>query len=256
MAAEDYTNRFASQIGFIRKHFKDIHKGYEELVSLSANLGMLYNGWSLQEEKLSEAIEKTGESVDITTVATQQLCLGIQGSLGMFLKEYEQLSKSVDKVLRWRHKKHAEFETLSESLVTKQTTLGKLESTEHESQRLNAVLSAEGISYTPPAGAHRSNGFLGAINSLIDSDPDTTRRKNISKTKDKISTIEEQREASRHQLIAANAAIQKELNMFQRQKVFDFRNALLSFAMSQRDYHRKVLNAWQENKGVVDKITV
>ena len=223
---------------------------------MSSELGTLYNGWSLSEDKLARAIEHTGQAIDTITETSQQLAAATQSSLGAYLKQCEQYSKVIDKVLRWRHKKHAEFESLSESLIDRQNKLEKLESSEHESQRLSAVLSAEGVSgtYVPPAGVQRSTGILATINSLIDNDPESTRRRTISKTKDKITTIEDQREACRHELLAANAAIQKDLDHFQEQKVADTRNAFLAFAIAQRDYHRKSLAAWQEAKGVIEKV--
>ena len=153
VAAEDYTNRFALQTAFIRRIYKDIHKDYEDMTGMSSELGTIYNGWSLTEDRMSEAIEQIGQAIDITTVANQSLANSIQSSMGTTLKEYGQFSKVIDKLLRWRHKKHIEFETLSESLVTNQTNLGKLESSEHESQRLAAVLNAEGAVYTPPSGS-------------------------------------------------------------------------------------------------------
>jgi sorting nexin-4 len=224
------------------------------MTGMSSELGTTYNGWSLTEDRMSEAIEQIGQAIDITTVANQSLANTIQSSMGTTLKEYDQFSKVIDKLLRWRHKKHVEFETLSESLVTNQTNLGKLESSEHESQRLTAVLNSEGAVYTPPPGSQRPSGILATINSLIDNDPETTRRKNISKTKDRITTLEEQREKVRLELIQANEAIQKELNHFQTQKVADYRNALLAFAMAHRDYHHKALKAWKEARSSVDKI--
>ena len=257
IASEDYTNRFYSQIAFIRKHFKEIYSICNDMSSMLSDLGTLYNGWSLTEDNLSIAFDQIGQAIDVTTEANQLLSKCLLEYLGMFLKEYENYTKSVENVLKWRHKKHVEFETLSESLVTKQGTLEKLESSEHESQRLTAVLNAEGVSsavYVPPAGVVRPNGIFATINSFIDNDPENTRRKTISKTKDKITTIEDQREKCRQELLAVNEIIQKDLDGFQQQKIKDFRNALLSFAMSQRDYHLKCLSAWKDAKNSIDQM--
>ncbi len=226
--------------------------------SVTSDLGTLYNGWSLNEDKLAKTVEYVGQALDLTSEATKGLALSNQESLGKLLKEYEQYSKVVEKVLKTRRRKYAAFESLSESLINKQTTLGKLESSEHESQRIASVLSSEGASgdYVPPAGVQRSSGLLATINSLIDNDPESSRRRNISKTKDRITTIEEQKEALNLELIAASEWINKEFSNFQRQKVRDSRNAFLSFAIAQRDYHQKVLSAWKEARGIIEKESV
>jgi sorting nexin-4 len=255
---EDYTNRFSSQITFIRKHFKTIQQNLDEVGTVTSDLGTLYNGWSLNEEKLAKTVEYVGEALDLTTEATKALSLSSQESLGKLLKEYEQYCVAIGKVLKIRRRKYAEYESLSETLVNKQNTLGKLESSEHESQRISAVISSEGASggYVPPAGVQRSSGLLATINSLIDNDPETSRRRNISKTKDRITTIEEQKEALNLELIAATEVIKKELENFQRQKVRDSRNAFLAFAIGQRDYHQKALAAWKEARGIIEKESV
>jgi sorting nexin-4 len=230
----------------------------DEVGTLTSDLGTLYNGWSLNEDKLAKTVEYVGEALDMTTEATKALSLSTQESLGKLLKEYEQYCQAVEKVLKIRRRKYAEYESLSEALVNKQNTLGKLESSEHESQRISAVISSEGASggYVPPAGVQRSSGLLATINSLIDNDPETSRRRNISKTKDRITTIEEQKEALNLELIAATEVIKKELEIFQRQKVRDFRNAFLAFAIGQRDYHQKALSAWKEARGMIEKESV
>ena len=230
----------------------------DEVLSVSSDLGTLYNGWSLNEDKLAKTIEYIGEAIDITSEAIKSLSVSNQESLGKLLKQYEQYSLGIEKVLKVRRKKYVEFEILSEALISKQTTLGKLESSEHESQRISAVISSEGASggYVPPAGAPRSSGILATINSLIDNDPESSRRRNISKTKDRITSIEEQKEAMNLELISAAEFIKKELENFQRQKIRDSRNAFLSFAIGQRDYHQKALGAWKEARTIINKESI
>lgn len=227
----------------------------DEVGSVTSELGTLYNGWSLNEDKLAKSVEYVGQALDLTSEATKALSVSNQESLGKLLKEYELYSQVIEKVLKTRRRKYSEFESLSETLVNKQTTLGKLESSEHESQRISAVISSEGVSggYVPPAGVQRTSGLLATINSLIDNDPESSRRRNISKTKDRITTIEEQKEALNSELIAATDLIKQELENFQRQKIRDSRNAFLSFAIGQRDYHQKALAAWKEARGIIDK---
>ncbi|KAL2915963.1 Sorting nexin, cytoplasm-to-vacuole targeting pathway/endosomal sorting [Polyrhizophydium stewartii] len=353
IAAEDYTARFLSQVLYIERIHKRIMSHYADTAATLADLGGFYNGWSLTEGSLSEAIEQTGQAVDSCVTATNTLHTHLEDRFGEALHEYAQFSKAIEKLLRWRHKKHVEFESISETLILKQSQLLKLEQAEHEAQRLSAVLSAEGVSGTssqyayshggagsmsaasaggagsasaaggltsgpsptaamgigasgaplsattagstsptagtsaggaaassaaaggaapaapvvtyggsigtsippgPPIPQSRPHGLFATLNSLMDNDPDVTRRNNISKTRDMIVTLEDQRETTRHELLAANAEIQQDLDRFQRQKIGDLRDMLMAYALAQKEYHRKALAAWQEAKGVVERI--
>ncbi|TPX61431.1 hypothetical protein SpCBS45565_g07257 [Spizellomyces sp. 'palustris'] len=253
LAAEDYTAKFASQIVQTRKVHKSMLKHSSDMAATYAELGAAYNGWSLSESSLAHAIEQVGQGVDSTVNATSQLVAALETGFAVPLHEYTQFSKAVEKLLKWRHKKHVEYETLSDSLIFKQSSLQKLEASESEAQRLSAVLNAEGVSgHTRQLST--GGGIMATLNSLIDNDPAMTRRNNISRTKDRISTIEEQREVCRAELQVANEEIQKDLDRFQMDKVKDLRNMLLSYALAQRDFHRKATKAWEEAKAEVEKI--
>ncbi|KAI8924082.1 hypothetical protein BC831DRAFT_467158 [Entophlyctis helioformis] len=325
IAAEDYTARFMAQMLYIERIYKRIASHYSEMASTYTDLGGSYNGWSLTETTLSEAIEQTGQAIDSTVTATNTLHAQLEERFGESLHEYAQFGKAIDKLLRWRHKKHAEFEAISETLIQKQALLQKLEQTEHESQRLAAALNSEGIpsasqpyayagtgaaassgalagsdgtgiggsgaageafgqginsppgatsppSTQPPQGqaypsasaklpyanppipASRPVGIFATLNSLMDNDPELTRRNNISKTKEAIVTLEDQRETTRQELLAANAEIQRDLDRFQRQKIADLRDMLVGYSLAQREYHRKALAAWQIARSAIDRI--
>ncbi|KAJ3257578.1 Sorting nexin, cytoplasm-to-vacuole targeting pathway/endosomal sorting [Boothiomyces macroporosus] len=251
VAAEDYTVRFSNQITFIRKIHKKIVGYYVETAVSSMDLGALYNGWSLTEQSLSEAIEQMGQAVDSTLTATNTLHSVLDERFGDCLSEYIKYSSAIQSLLQTRHKAHLEFEQISESLINKQQQLQKLESTEHESQRLAAVLAVEG---QPPIPLPRPQGFMAQLNALIDNDPEATRRGSISKTKDLIVSLEAQRETIRLQLLDLNSKIHHDLDRFQRQKVSDLRDMFVSVCLVHRDYHRKALEAWRATKEVVEKI--
>ncbi|KAI9004161.1 hypothetical protein BC832DRAFT_531952 [Gaertneriomyces semiglobifer] len=252
--AEDYTIKFGSQISHMYKVYRSLHRQHVDMTGTYSDLGAAYNGWSLSEGPLSHAIEQVGQAVDTTVAATSQLAHNAEMGLGEPLLEYQLYSKAVDKLLRWRHKKHAEFEALSDQLIAKKASLLKLEASESEAQRLAAVLNAEGMAGHARPSSGGGGGLMATLNSLIDNDPATTRRNNISKTKDRIAALEAQRELCRVELGTANEEIQKDLDRFQMDKIKDFRNMLLSFALAQREYHRKAAKAWEEAKGEVERI--
>ncbi|KAI8818114.1 uncharacterized protein EV422DRAFT_538792 [Fimicolochytrium jonesii] len=253
-AAEDYTARFASQVSHSHAVHRSMLKTEIDMSATYADLGAAYNGWSLSENQLAHAIEQVGQAVDSTVSATSQLAQGLDATFGALLQEYIQYSKAVDKLLKWRRKKHVEYETLSDSLISKQASLQKLEASEAEAQRLSAVLRAEGAT-----GHVRRNstggGIMATLNSLIDNDPALTRRNNISRTKDQIATIAQQREICRAELEGANEEIQKDLDRFQLDKLKDLRNMLLGYAQAQREFFHRGARAWQEAKAEVDKVS-
>ncbi|KAI8894529.1 hypothetical protein BC833DRAFT_604491 [Globomyces pollinis-pini] len=251
VGVEDYSNRFAAQINFIRKVHKKIVANYSDMALIYMDLGALYNGWSLTEQNLSNSIEQMGQAVDSTLTATSTLNVLLEERFGDMLQEYSQFSKSIKKLLGHRHKCHVEFEVISETLTLKEQYLTKLESSEHESQRLAAVLSVEG---QPPIPISKPQGIIAQLNALIDNDPEATRRNTISKTKDLITSLENDRETSRLALIELNSEIQRELTRFQNQKLLDLRQMFICYCMAMKEYHSKSLESWLEVKQVVDQI--
>ncbi|KAJ3215325.1 Sorting nexin, cytoplasm-to-vacuole targeting pathway/endosomal sorting [Dinochytrium kinnereticum] len=313
LASEDYTYRFGVQLGNIVKYHRRIVKHHAESAAVGSDLGAAYNGWSLTEMgpsgQLSHAIELVGEAVDKTVSATSQMVIWLDDKVTDPLSEYEKLTKSIDKILRWRHARHVHFETVSENLINKRLALAKLENSEMESQRLQAVLHAEGTSgpatakaaaaiaasnlspystsrpassaaggggeaenagsgfsgvtssatitssYTGRSGGG-GGGLLATLNSFIDNDPEATRRANITKTRDRIAGLEQERRQSLAELGVANEAIQRDLDRFQRDKVHDLRNVLLAYAVAHREMCRRSLAAWQDAKGAVEAVDV
>jgi hypothetical protein len=239
---EDFTTRFEAQITFIYKTVKKLLANYQSTSSVLSSLGASYNGWSLCESTLAHAIENTGEAFDkdaaITLVAAQR----IETKILDILQTYRGFCSSIDKVLRARHRKHAEFEHNSTLLIEKQALLTKLESSEYESQRLQAVLSQEGVSKVQPA----NTGIMAKLNAFLDNDPETTRRNTISKTKELIIQLEEARETIRLDLQSSSGKIQADLDRFQRQKIKDLRAVFILFAMIHREYHQRLLETWED----------
>jgi hypothetical protein len=96
------------------------------------------------------------------------------------------ICKVVEKLLKHRHKKHADWEGIVESINGKQAGLVKLEAVESESQRISAAL----LSSDAPRGGG-GGGIMAKLNSWVDNDPELTRRNNISKTRDAIADLTE-----------------------------------------------------------------
>lgn len=101
-------------------------------------------------------------------------------------------------------------------------------------------------------------GFLNALSytlhGMMDVDPETARRNNISKTRETISQLEDALHLSAQDLKYSSSTIQADLDRFQRQKVADLREMTISMARSHRDWCRKNLAAWEEAKAEIVKI--
>ncbi|PVG03144.1 hypothetical protein CPB86DRAFT_749228 [Serendipita vermifera] len=101
-------------------------------------------------------------------------------------------------------------------------------------------------------------GLLSAISyslqGMMDVDPETARRSNISKTKETISQLEDALQVSAQDLKYSSSIIQADLDRFQRQKVADMREMCISMARVHREWCRKSLDAWEEAKKEVLKI--
>ena len=103
-------------------------------------------------------------------------------------------------------------------------------------------------------GVGSSSGLFATFNSLMDNDPEASRRANISKTRERIQTLESERDRGLKELGAANEAVQRDLDRFQRDKVHDLRNMLMGYAVAMRDSSRKAARAWEEAKAEIGKV--
>jgi sorting nexin-4 len=251
VGAKDYTRRFGNQIGYIRKIHKKIIGLYEDLTVSYTELGASYNGWSLTETALSEAIEEIGQSIDSTSAATSILFQTLEEKFGDLMSEYEKFSVQIQNVLVIRHQIHAEFEITSENLILKQQLLTRLETSEHESQRLTAILQVEG---QPSIPISRPTGIMAQLNNLIDNNPDLTRRNQISKTKETIQDLEIAREETRLRLLEFNVKVQEDLDRFQRRKMKDLRDGMIGFCQVQQEFCKRGVDAWKGTRDVIRRI--
>ncbi|KIY70778.1 hypothetical protein CYLTODRAFT_391518 [Cylindrobasidium torrendii FP15055 ss-10] len=98
------------------------------------------------------------------------------------------------------------------------------------------------------------NAISYTLHGMMDVDPETARRNNISKTRENISQLEDALHLSAQDLKYASSTIQADLDRFQRQKVADLREMTIAMAKSHRDWCKKNLEAWEEAKKDIDAI--
>jgi len=243
---------------------------------------------------LSSAVEKTGQAVDATYMSTTKLIQELEQNWAEPLNEYSQFASIIKKLLVYRHQKHVQYEMTQENLLAKREQLEELEKSEREAQRLEEALGrGRSISnpvtptasnddtaedeedgqpirqsqsaYLPPhPGPNPARrrapgmGFLNALSytlhGMMDVDPATARRSGISKSRESISLLEDALHLTAQDLKYSSSTIQADLDRFQRQKVADIREMVISMANSHKDWCQKNLEAWEEVKREVDQI--
>ncbi|OWO99047.1 hypothetical protein B2J93_6624 [Marssonina coronariae] len=145
----------------------------QHLSSLSsdlAELGARFNGFSLSESStsLAAAIERVGQAVDSSYLATEELSGSLGASFAEPMRESAQFAGVVRAVLRYRVLKRVQQEMTNDELAKKRALLESLERSETEAKRIEQYLNSSGTANLP----RRSNS------SARDRDPLSTRREN------------------------------------------------------------------------------
>lgn len=125
------------------------------LTSLSADmaeLGARYNGFSLSEQSptVAAAIERIGQAVDSSYIATEELSAMVGANFAEPMRESAQFAGIVRNVLRFRILKRVQEEMTKEELFSKRQLLESLERSEIESKRIEQYLSSAGSPNAPP----------------------------------------------------------------------------------------------------------
>lgn len=111
-----------------------------------AELGARFNGFSLSEQSstLAAAIEKIGQAVDSTYIATGDLSTSLGSTFSEPMRESAQFAGIVRNVLRYRILKRVQEEMTRDELEKKKATLDQLERSEAEAQRIEQHLESSG----------------------------------------------------------------------------------------------------------------
>ena len=116
-----------------------------------AELGARYNGFSLSEQSptVAAAIERIGQAVDSSYIATEELSSTLGATFAEPMRESAQFAGVVRGVLRYRIMKRIQEEMTKDELITKRQLLDSLERSEQEAKRIDQYLTNAG----PPSGA-------------------------------------------------------------------------------------------------------
>jgi hypothetical protein len=122
-----------------------------------ADLGARFNAFSLSEQtqSLAAAIEKTGQAVDSTYIATTELSSSLSAGFSEPMRESAQFAGVVRSTLKYRVLKRIQEDMTKDELEKKRNLLESLERSEAESKRLEQHLS--GVGHQPPRSRAASN---------------------------------------------------------------------------------------------------
>ncbi|KAH8653171.1 hypothetical protein BGZ60DRAFT_386979 [Tricladium varicosporioides] len=116
-----------------------------------AELGARFNGFSLSEPSpsLAAAIERVGQAVDSSYLATEELSGSLGASFAEPMRESAQFAGVVRGVLRYRVLKRVQQEMTNDELAKKRALLESLERSESEAKRIEQYLSSSGTGSLP-----------------------------------------------------------------------------------------------------------
>ncbi|ATZ56172.1 hypothetical protein BCIN_13g00210 [Botrytis cinerea B05.10] len=116
-----------------------------------AELGARYNGFSLSEPSasLAAAIERVGQAVDSSYIATEELSASLGATFAEPMRESAQFAGVVRSVLRYRVLKRVQQEMTNEDLAKKRALLEQLERSEAEAKRIDQYLTNSGTGNVP-----------------------------------------------------------------------------------------------------------
>lgn len=116
-----------------------------------AELGARFNAFSLSEQSpsLAAAIERIGQAVDSSYIATEELSNSLGASFAEPMRESSQFAGVVRNVLRYRVLKRVQQEMTNDKLTSQRQLLDSLERSEAEANRIEQYLNNSGTANLP-----------------------------------------------------------------------------------------------------------
>ena len=150
------------------------------LTALSADmaeLGARYNAFSLSEQSptVAAAIERTGQAVDSSYIATEELSSTLGATFAEPMRESAQFAGVVRSVLKFRILKRVQEEMTRDELANKKALLDTLERSEIEAKRIDSYLTN---TEAPGSAPQRSSSSASARSQRSKTDADARRDTN------------------------------------------------------------------------------
>ncbi|KAH3680067.1 hypothetical protein WICPIJ_008404 [Wickerhamomyces pijperi] len=105
------------------------------------DLGAFYNAFSLEDhDRLSSAIEKTGQAIDINFINSESFTFQILTVLEEPMFEFNQLSGESLNVLKFRRLKQVQYHIINMTINKRKSRIKELKSAQEQSKRLEEIL--------------------------------------------------------------------------------------------------------------------
>lgn len=150
--SEAFTNRFQTHMSHIMEPAnRRLMRRWYDVASDMADVGALLNAQSVSEQNqvLAAAIERTGQAADTCYLSLTEMLAGWEARVAEPLYDYTQYASILQRIIKWRHLKHQQFEVAQEMLEDKQRRLHELERIEANSARLMQALENGGHGLVP-----------------------------------------------------------------------------------------------------------
>ncbi|KAF9409786.1 Sorting nexin, cytoplasm-to-vacuole targeting pathway/endosomal sorting [Podila epigama] len=158
--SEVFTQKFSNQLsGSMDRSQKKVVRKLGEIANDNSDLGATLNGFSLNESEcvpLANAIEKIGQAVDSSFMATTALMQALEINVNEPMQEYVQYASIIKAILKFRHQKHIQAETIADLLEAKRSSLENLERMETEAKRIEDALKRDSPVTAGPASTPES----------------------------------------------------------------------------------------------------
>lgn len=197
----------------------------------------------------------------------------LEGEFAEPIQEHAQFAQIIKQVLKFRHMKHAQVESIENSLNNKKDTLDSLLRMENEAKRLEEAMTRErtiGANAVNVDEIHEENPYRTLSNSssstirldrpanwsggpmkvisavghtlqnIIDVNPEATRRNQIGMSKDAMGVLQEALDITKTDLTSISTELQSDLDRFQTEKIQDMRDMLIAYAKIHIRYCQKV----------------
>lgn len=157
--SEAFTNRFQTHMSHIMEPAnRRLMRRWQDIANDMADIGALFNAQSVSEQNtaLATAMERTGQAADTNYLSLTEMLAGWEAGIAEPLYEYTQYASILQRIIKWRHLKHQQFELAQDMLEDKQRRLRELERIEANSARLMQALENGGHGLVPHASPARS----------------------------------------------------------------------------------------------------
>lgn len=188
--SEEFTKRYGTVMEtVVERSNRKLARRWQDVAADYSELGAVLNGLSLEAGGVATGLERTGQAADTTYIALNEMvrrCSQLAQWTAQItepIHEYTQYAGILGDVIRWRHLKQQQLETVQELLSSKRLELVELERVEAEAARLSRAIEGGGKDLVAPpprtsvyAAAAEDEGDVSTSSSLPPPPPLTPRK--------------------------------------------------------------------------------